>query len=1194
MTRSERDLVTALRAELAAIDPSRPCDRAPRRPGSAPSRSAARRPSARLAVRLRRLGRGRARRRRRPSTGQPPPSTAARRGCAAGSWPVARSAWPAAGRTSSSSSRPTRRRVLAARLGRVRPAGVVAAAPRPRRRDLEERRGRRHVPAPDRRERGAARARGAPGLAGAPGRAQPGPERRVGQPPARRQRGRPAARRDRDARRRRSAGRRSRTSSGWSPRPGARRPRRPSPSWPSASSSIARPSSARSSGIERLAHDARRRPPDGRRAGPEPLWHDSRRCATSSWPPTGRCTPRRPMPASSPGRSRRGRRVAGRRRGSSARRSCASPRSATPSPSRTRTSAVGAQNVHHELQGAYTGEISAPMLAGPRDVGHRRPLRAAPRRRRDRRAHRPQARAGASRPACGRSCASASSSRSARPGGRGRRRRPPAARRARRPRSGRTADRRGLVIAYEPVWAIGTGRNASGADAAAMAAAIRAVLADARLAATAESVPGPVRRQRDLGEHRRVPGRAGDRRRARRRRLAQARRDGRDRGPGRADRRGRARRGTAVTTAARPATARPRPDRPRRPRRVRDRAATRRPTRSRPPRCPPGAALLARWPHAGLGRLGGGGRPAAGPDGQLGGRPPEPRRRPAGPPGPAADRCRDRRRLVLRASGAPRRRAAGARDATAASTSSASSGRAASTPTTGTSSRWPSSRGASGVAVASASTRCSTGATRRRRRRSASSPTSSAGWRRPTRTRAIATVGGRYYAMDRDRRWDRIERGYDAIVHGEATDRAASADRRRSRPPTPAARPTSSWRRRSSTASTAASATATPIIHANFRADRARQLTHALADGADVRRLRPALAVGRARPGDLLVVTMTEYEAGLPVAVAFPPEASRSLAAGRSPRPAGASSTSPRPRSTRTSRTSSTAASRRPARARSASSSRARRSRPTTSQPAMSAVGVTDALVEAIESATLRLHRRQLRQPGHGRPHRRLGRDDRGARDHRRLPRPDRRRDRWPSTPPTRTAPGALLAHHRRPRQRRRDARRGRASRSRPTRSTPCRSSSSAARSAGARSRTASSPTSRRRCCELAGLPPWDGHDGGRCRPRDRTVIASVAERIGGARLVNPTPGHRPDPREHRAHRRHPAAGPRDRAVRDLRRRFRRLPQPPRRRATLWQFTIVLLVLFVVFSLAAFIFAPPPPPDRRRGGPRDRSSPGAR
>ena len=31
----------------------------------------------------------------------------------------------------------------------------------------------------------------------------------------------------------------------------------------------------------------------------------------------------------------------------------------------------------------------------------------------------------------------------------------------------------------------------------------------------------------------------------------------------------------------------------------------------------------------------------------------------------------------------------------------------------------------------------------------------------------IATVAGRYYAMDRDRRWDRVKRAYDAIVHGE-------------------------------------------------------------------------------------------------------------------------------------------------------------------------------------------------------------------------------------------------------------------------------------------------------------------------------------------------------------------------------------------------------------------------------------------
>ena len=32
----------------------------------------------------------------------------------------------------------------------------------------------------------------------------------------------------------------------------------------------------------------------------------------------------------------------------------------------------------------------------------------------------------------------------------------------------------------------------------------------------------------------------------------------------------------------------------------------------------------------------------------------------------------------------------------------------------------------------------------------------------------IATVMGRYYAMDRDKRWDRVEQAYDAMVYGES------------------------------------------------------------------------------------------------------------------------------------------------------------------------------------------------------------------------------------------------------------------------------------------------------------------------------------------------------------------------------------------------------------------------------------------
>jgi 2,3-bisphosphoglycerate-independent phosphoglycerate mutase len=69
-----------------------------------------------------------------------------------------------------------------------------------------------------------------------------------------------------------------------------------------------------------------------------------------------------------------------------------------------------------------------------------------------------------------------------------------------------------------------------------------------------------------------------------------------------------------------------------------------------------------------------------------------------------------------------------------------------------------------------------------------------------------------------------------------------------------------------------------PILVANFRADRARQLTHALADGPAFDGFDRTSPSGRPAPTGLLVVTMTEYEEGLPVLVAFPPETARSLA----------------------------------------------------------------------------------------------------------------------------------------------------------------------------------------------------------------------------------------------------------------------------------------------------------------------------
>ena len=139
----------------------------------------------------------------------------------------------------------------------------------------------------------------------------------------------------------------------------------------------------------------------------------------------------------------------------------------------------------------------------------------------------------------------------------------------------------------------------------------------------------------------------------------------------------------------------------------------------------------------------------------------------------------------------------------------------------------------------------------------------------------IATIGGRYYAMDRDQRWERIERGYDAIVHGVG-ERARSA----------VAAIEAAYERGENDEFVQPTVIdgvdgrvrdADPVIHANFRADRARQLTHALADpGFDA--FDRAAPDGRPAPSHLLVVTMTAYEAGLPVEVAFPPEEARSLA----------------------------------------------------------------------------------------------------------------------------------------------------------------------------------------------------------------------------------------------------------------------------------------------------------------------------
>lgn len=131
----------------------------------------------------------------------------------------------------------------------------------------------------------------------------------------------------------------------------------------------------------------------------------------------------------------------------------------------------------------------------------------------------------------------------------------------------------------------------------------------------------------------------------------------------------------------------------------------------------------------------------------------------------------------------------------------------------------------------------------------------------------IATVSGRFYAMDRDNRWERVEQAYNAMTEGKADRYATSAVEAINESYAKAnydeefvptviqkdGKPIATINDGDS------------VIFTNFRPDRARQLTKAFALPGFHKFVREK------KLNNLLFITMTQYDKDLPVKEAFPP-----------------------------------------------------------------------------------------------------------------------------------------------------------------------------------------------------------------------------------------------------------------------------------------------------------------------------------
>ena len=127
----------------------------------------------------------------------------------------------------------------------------------------------------------------------------------------------------------------------------------------------------------------------------------------------------------------------------------------------------------------------------------------------------------------------------------------------------------------------------------------------------------------------------------------------------------------------------------------------------------------------------------------------------------------------------------------------------------------------------------------------------------------VGTVSGRYYAMDRDNRWERTKLAYDALVHGQGVRAESAAEAVEA---AHGSGDTDEFIKPAVVGDYDGMADGDVLVHFNFRPDRTRQLVRALAEpGFD--------EFARSGAGEFELTTLTRYREGWPYPVGFPPKA---------------------------------------------------------------------------------------------------------------------------------------------------------------------------------------------------------------------------------------------------------------------------------------------------------------------------------